>query len=326
MIRILLGCALLLTIGGSLSAGEGDGGYAAPWLQVPAGARPTAMGGAYLSISNDGSAPLFNPAGLADLQRPMFSSSYRAMTLGRRLGYVTAVSPVRGQSSLGAHWLYAGSGSVEARDADGYLEGHDISLSANQFTIVFAKRITNYLAGGVNLSYILIDLPELDANTVGFDFGMLLSVSQLFDRENRDQLPVQDLQVGVVARNFSKKFRYLSDKYNLRYTTSDIGTEQIDEVPIEFGLGVSGRILQRHLLLATDVRKNLEQNPEFHAGAEYFVTPEFMLRAGYSDKRLVAGTGYMFQIGKKALAIDYAFSTDKADEGSEHIFSFDLLF
>jgi hypothetical protein len=326
MSRLFLNCGLLLALAVGAWAGEGDGGYAAPWLQVPAGARPTAMGGAYLAISDDGSAPLFNPAGLARLQRPMFSSSYRAMSLGRRLGYVTAVSPVRGQSTLGVNWLYAGSGSVEARDADGYLEGHDISLNAHHFTIVFAKRLTDFLSGGVNLSYILIDMPELDANTVGFDFGMLLYVDQLFDREKRDQLPVQNLQVGIVARNFSKRFRFLSDKYNLSYTTTDIGTEQEDVVPIELGLGISGRLFQRHLLLAADVRKNEKQNPEFHTGGEYFLTPEFMLRAGYSDKRLVAGTGYLFQIGKNALAIDYAFSTDKVDEGSEHIFSFDLLF
>jgi hypothetical protein len=325
--RLFLGFGLLLlALAGSAWAGDGDGGYAAPWLQVSAGARPTAMGGAYLAISDDGSAPLFNPAGLARLKRPMFSSSYRAMTLGRRLGYVTTMFPVRGRATLGVHWLYAGTGSVEARDADGYVEGHDISLSANHFTIVFAKQLTNYLAGGANLSYVLIDMSELDANTVGFDFGMLLYVDQLFSREKREQLPIQDLQVGIVARNFSKRFRFLSDKYNLSYTTSGIGSEQEDIVPIEYGLGVSGRILQRHLLLAADARKNEKQNPEFHAGAEYFLTPEFMLRAGYSDKRLVAGTGYLFQIGKKALAIDYAFSTDKVDEGSEHIFSFDLLF
>jgi hypothetical protein len=31
-------------------------------------------------------------------------------------------------------------------------------------------------------------------------------------------------------------------------------------------------------------------------------------------------------LGNRLLGIDYAFSTDKADEGSEHIFSFDLMF
>ena len=34
----------------------------------------------------------------------------------------------------------------------------------------------------------------------------------------------------------------------------------------------------------------------------------------------------MFKFGERALAIDYAFSSDKVDEGSDHIFSFDLLF
>ena len=326
MIRSICYLGLCLLVAGVACAKDGDGGYAAPWLQVPIGARPTAMGGAYLGISDDGAAPLFNPAGLAKLKRPMFSSSYRAMTLDRKLGYVTAISPVRGQSALGVHWLYAGSGAVAARDADGYLLGHDISMNAHNIAIVFAKELTPYLSAGVNMSYILIDMPELNANSVGFDFGAMLYIEQLFSREDRDVLPIRDLQVGVVAKNFAKQFKFTSEKYNMKYTTTETGTEQDDKAPIEVGLGASGRLLDRRLVLATDVVKTQYQSLRLHAGAEYFVTEEFMLRGGYSDKRLTAGTGYLFTLGKKGLAIDYAFSTDKADEGSEHIFSFDLLF
>lgn len=326
MIRSICYLGLCLLVAGVAFGKDGDGGYAAPWLQVPIGARPTAMGGAYLGISDDGAAPLFNPAGLAKLQRPMFSSSYRAMTLDRKLGYVAALSPVRGQSTLGVHWLYAGSGSVAARDGDGYLTGHDISLNAHNIAIVFAKQLTPYLSAGVNMNYILIDMPELDANSVGFDFGAMFYFEQLFSRENRDVLPIRDLQVGVVAKNFGKKFKFISDKYNMKYTTSETGTEQEDKTPIEMGLGASGRLLNRRLVLATDVVKTQNQSLRLHAGSEYFVTEQFMLRGGYSDKRLTAGTGYLFKLGQKGLAIDYAFSTDKADEGSEHIFSFDLLF
>ena len=36
---------------------EADGGTAGAFLQIPTGARPTAMGGAYISISDDGAAP-----------------------------------------------------------------------------------------------------------------------------------------------------------------------------------------------------------------------------------------------------------------------------
>ena len=91
-------------------------------------------------------------------------------------------------------------------------------------------------------------------------------------------------------------------------------------------LGASARFLNKKLLVASDVLKNEKQAAEFHAGAEYYLVPEFALRTGYGDGRFTAGTGYMFKFSGHFLAVDYAFSTDKADEGSEHIFSFDLLF
>jgi hypothetical protein len=310
----------------SLFAADGDGGYAAPWLQVSAGARPTAMGGAYIAISDDGAGPLFNPAGLSRLARPMVSSSYRAMKLGRKFGYITALSPVRGQATLGLQYLYAGSGSVDARDADGYLTGHELSLDAHQIIIVFAKQVLPYFSFGANMNYILIDMAELDANSVGFDFGLMLDVEQLFDRERRDFLPVRDIRIGLTLKNFSKTFKWTSDAYDALYSSSGISSIQEDKVPHEYGLGISARFFERKLLTAFDIKKNTKQGTALHAGTEYFLRPEFMLRGGYSDGRLVAGTGYVFQMGNNSLAIDYAFSTDKADEGFEHIFSFDLLF
>jgi hypothetical protein len=327
MFRLICSClGICIVLAGAVSAETGDGGYAAPWLQVPIGARPAAMGGAYIGISDDGAGPLYNPAGVVRLKRPMFSSSYRVMTLDRTLGYVTAMSPVRGQATLGVHWLYSGSGKVQARDGDGYLLDHDMALNSHNIAIVFAKMMTSYLAVGANLDYILVDMAELGANSVGFDFGAMIYVEQLVDREKRESLPIRDLQIGLIARNFNKKFDFISDDYNAKYTTTSGGTEQKDNVPVELGLGISGRLLDRRLVLASDVRKVNHESAKLHAGAEYFLTQEFMLRAGYSDTRLTAGTGYLFKMGKNALSIDYAFSTDKADEGSEHIFSFDLLF
>jgi hypothetical protein len=320
----IIGILTVLAVG--VSGGEGDGGYGGPWLDVPAGARPTAMGGTYLAISDDGAAPLFNPAGLAKLQRSMVSSSYRTMSMGRQLGYLTAVTPVRGQSCLGVHWLYAGSGSVEARDSDGYLTGHDIDMNSHQLAIIFAKSFEQYFSIGVNINYLISRISELSASTVGFDFGAMLYVEQLFDREDRDRLPVRDIQIGITAKNFSKEIRWTSEKYDLLYTTDDFPAAQKDKVPIELGLGVSARWLDRKLLTAVDVYKNDKQDVRFHTGAEYFVKPEFMLRAGLADGSLTAGTGYIFGMGKRSLAIDYAFSTDRVGEGSEHIFSFDLLF
>ncbi len=319
--------ATLLIFAGASLAGDGDGGYAGAFFQVPIGARPTSMGGAYLAVSNDGAAPLYNPAGLADLRRPIFASSYRMMKLDRQLTYATLMFPIRGNSALGVHWLFAGSGDVERRNYDGDLTGGTISQNNHAGSIIFAKRFENVFSAGIKLSYLHSTFAEMTAYSVGVDVGAMLYFDWLFGRERVGTLPVDDMQLGLTLKHLDASYLWNNENYVFKYVgANQPGSEQEDKIPTEIGIGLSGRLLQRKLLLATDLIKNSEQGAMLHAGAEYFIKPEFALRAGFSDGRLAAGTGYIFNIANQVLAIDYAFSTDKADEGSEHIFSFDLLF
>lgn len=319
---------LIAVFGLSLTttAADGDGGYANSFQQLPLGARPTALGGAYRAVSDDGAGMLFNPAGLTSLSGPLLTSAYRVMKLDRSLGYVGAITPVKGDAILGAQWLFAGSGKVQARDSDGRSLGRDLYLNTNVFSVVFAKRFEEQFSLGVNLSYADARMPEISANTIGVDFGAMLHVDYLFDREQRLTMPVQAIQVGLAVRNLQKLYKWNSEKYNLRFTTDGVGIVQEDRVPVEIGLGASARFFKRNLLVAADFAKNAEQAASAAIGAEYQLIPDLMLRGGYGQSRLSAGAGFLFRLGKQTLAVDYAFSTDRADEGSEHLFSFDLLF
>jgi len=314
--------ALLLLISSSVGAVEADGGYAGAFMQVPIGARPTAMGGAYLAIADDGAGPLYNPAGVAGLQSTLFASSYRTLRLDRRLGYVTFLYPAKERAVIGINWLYAGSGSVATRNKDGDLLGNEISNNSHDIGIVFAKQFQNTVSAGVKLSYLQSSLDELTAFSIGVDFGLMIHVSQFLNRERRDLVPVQNIQVGITLKNLAAKYRWDTGDIS----GNSLGVIQDDKVPVEFGLGVSARFLNRKLILSAAGTKNVEQSINMRGGAEYFLYPEFALRSGYSDGRFAAGTGYVISAGDHAIAIDYAFSTDKAGEGSEHIFSFDVLF
>ena len=316
----------LLGLAGLLSAEEADGGYAGAFMQVPIGARPAAMGGAYLSLSDDPAGVMYNPAGLNMIQNTVFGTSFRTMTLDRTLGYAALIFPVRGEAALGVHWLYAGSGKVEARDTDGYTLGHDFYMNSHDFSVVFAKRFEKWLSLGTKINYYSSNIPEVSAFSVGFDFGAVIYVDQFTRRDLRENLKLQDTRIGVTVKYIGIKYPWVSDNYELLYGTSDAGYEQDDDVPVEFGLGASSRILDRKLLVAMDGIKNTKQGAEFHFGSEYTLHEQFALRAGWGDGRLAAGAGFKFLIGDKPLKIDYAFSADKAGEGSEHIFSFDWSF
>ncbi len=309
------------------AAADGDGGYAGSFLQVPIGARPAAMGGAYLALSDDGSGPLYNPAGTANLQKKLFTSSYRVMKLDRTLAYTSILFPAKGNSVIGVNWLYAGSGSVEARDGFGQPLGHSVSLNTHDFGVLFAKRFEDVVSAGLKLNYYHADFTEISSGSVGIDFGLMLYVDQFFDRERRDLMPVQNIQIGATVKNLGSRFVWNNGKYLYRYQGPNVpASVQADDIPVEFGLGASARFFQQRLTLAADFLKDTKSAAEFHAGAEYLYMKRAALRTGISDGMLTIGGGYIFQFAKKALAIDYAFSSDKAGEGAEHIFSFDLLF
>jgi len=311
-----------------VSAGDGDGGYAGAFFQVPIGARPTAMGGAYRSLSDDGAGPLFNPAGAALVKKPIFGSSYRTMKFGRRLGYASVLVPTANRSTLGLNWLYSGSGGVERRNYDGDALGDELTMHQNAFGLVFAVRFEEFLSLGVKGNYLTARFAEMDVYSVGIDVGAMLFIDQLLSPRRDLPWPVQDVRVGVTVKYIDAKFNWNNEKYILRYVDgeSGVGTEQEDVVPMEFGLGISGRLMQKKLVVAADISKNDKQGVEFHLGSEYFFKPEVVVRAGYGKGRLAFGGGYLFTVGSMGLALDYAFSLERAGEGSEHIFSFDLLF
>ena len=322
----LLAVATTICLTGTIRAEDGDGGYAGAFLQVPVGARPTAMGGAYLGISDDGAGVLYNPAGIAVIRKPVFATSYRAMKLDRQLGYVTVLFPAKGYSTVGVHWLYAGVGDVEGRDSDGALTGNVLSMNNHVFSLLFAKRFVPLFSAGLKASYQHSQFAEMTAYCVSFDLGLMFYLDQLVNRERRDLMPVQDIRAGLVIKHMEAKYIWNNEDYLLRYTEGNqFGVEQEDKVPTVIGLGGSARFFERKLLVAADMRKNAEQDLAFHGGLEYTLIPEAALRGGYSDGRFTAGAGYLFKMGRHTLAVDYAFSTDRADEGSEHIFSFDLL-
>lgn len=318
--------AACLVLPAALMAGDGDGGYAGSFLSVPIGARPVGMGGAYIAVANDGAGAFYNPAGLANIKQSMLASSYRTMDFDRKLGYVGFMIPTQGNSALGFNWLYAGSGSVEARNSDGDLLGYDISENNHAISAVFAKRFEKLFSVGFRGSYLHNEFADMSSFSVKFDLGVMLYLSQLFAREVRDMMFVQDLQAGLVVRNLGAVYRWNNEDYYSAHSLDVFGSDQEDKIPLEVGLGVSGRFLERKLLVANDLLVVEHQGLKLHAGAEYFVRPEFSVRTGYSDESFTAGAGFILKLGEKNLAIDYAFSTDRVGEGSEHIFSFDLLF
>jgi hypothetical protein len=294
-----------------------DGGYAGAFLKLAVEARPAAMGGAYVAVSDDAAGQLYNPGGLASITDEAFSSSYRAMKMGRSLGFLSLVFPTRRESAMGLSWQYVGYGEVEGRGEDSDPTGKMISSSEHAFGVAFSKRFIPSLSIGMKLNYFHKEVADLSSGSIGVDLGLLLFVDSLFEYGTMEDMPVSDIRFGFASRNIAAEYLW-------EEAAEGLTPSQSDEFPVVVAFGASCRTLQRSLLLAVDFEKNSKQDAVFRFGGEYNMENKFFIRAGLNDGTITAGAGFMFNIQEMMLAINYAFSDEQVGEGSDHIFTIDL--
>ena len=338
MKKTVIFISLLLLIGSAALKAETQGGFAGSFLDMPVDARTAAMGGAFNAVSDDGAAMLYNPAGIQTTTDKVFTSSYRAMKLDRKLGFISLILPTHGESSLGFSWIYAGYGDVDKRNINGQLTGESISSNEHDFAVSFAKRFLPYLAVGTRLNYYTKSMGDLNASSVGVNIGGLLYVDSLFRYGEMEDKFITDITAGLVLKNFAAKYPWESQSTGLAATQSD-------KFPISLGIGGSFKTLKRKLLIASDFEVQVKTvewdvsssegtttNKETYTdafvrvGGEYKVMDKLLLRTGLNNGTFTAGAGFLFKLSSSTLQFNYAFSSDKADEGEDHVVTLGIRF
>src|SRR5689334_13461173 len=122
-----LAAVFLLFSSSTLVASAGSQG--ASFLQIPVGAGPAAMGGAYSALAADAYAPVWNPAGLGFLNSTQLAGqhlSYLESINYEHIGFVTPLGLSDGlprYGSIGVTAQYLGSGTIPGRNEDGVFSG-----------------------------------------------------------------------------------------------------------------------------------------------------------------------------------------------------------
>jgi len=330
-IYLIILCLPLLSL-----AEVGTGGYAGAYMKLSVEPRPAAVGGAYIAISDDAAGQLYNPAGVSAIRHSVFTSSYRAMTLDRSMGFVSILMPTRNKSALGLSWQYVGSGSVDIRNNDGDNMGTSMSSNEHIFSITFSKQFTPFLGLGSKLQYLLKDgfssggtatkrnfdvIYDNSASSIGINLGALLFVDSLFEYGTMEAKPFNDIKVGLVFNNLAAEYKWSSND------NPNLSSAPADKFPYIVTGGVSFKTFQRNLLVALDLEKVEKRAISVKFGGEYRYNNKFALRTGLDDGIITAGLGYQFDLGENnILEFDYAFSSARVEEGSDHLFGFHFKF
>ena len=271
------------------------------FLHLPTNARSAALAGIMNGPQNNTVSALFNnPANLVDVEN--IDADFTQITYVAGINYMTAAVG----KSLGATGTFAVY-FANLRTADMYRTENSLdantgitvrSADLGTFTagdlmmgVSFARRITDRLSVGGNVSRIEEDLADLKVSNTNFDFGLFYETG------------FNSLRVSMVARNFGPdaEFTGFTDLY---------GLPQSVRMPVNFRVGVGYDFGENLSAFAEGVHPN--DGPErFHLAAEYKVMGMLALRGGYKmgydEQGLTFGGGVDFNMGNMNGRVDYAY-------------------
>lgn len=289
---ILPGAAILALTCSSALCGTG-----LTLLKVESGARPAAMGEAFVSISGDPLSQHYNPAGTPGADGgPDFSAYLGHTAYWQNITFETGFVTLRhGKVSYSFGVRLAQVNDIEARgdvasvDPLFLFESRDVSL---KFGVAYP--FTDKLSLGVGAGWIIEKISFYKSAAFNIDLGARYAYSD-------------KLALG---------FSLTSLGQNIRLDTTDIS------LPTTIRGGASYQM--RDFLLSAD-GVHVDENFHAHFGAEYTRIERLALRAGfqsgYDSKNFTAGAGF----SDKNLRIDYAFIPYQDNLGTTHQFGLNIF-
>lgn len=295
------------------------GTTAAPFLKIEYGARPVAMGGAFVALANDPSGIYYNPAGIAEIRTAHFMGGYTVWFADLTYNYATFILPTqRVNFALWGSFLYSDEIEVTTvEDPEG--TGQEFSYVDGLLGITVSAFLSDRLSIGISGKYIQQKLFNESASTFALDVGSIL------------RTPLKGARLGMCLANYGGRMQLFGNDLIVQtdpwpeYTGNPevearLTTESFP-LPLAFKLGVALDVFGpgeafansdiHRVTLAVDGIHPNDGEEKLQVGLEYGLYNTLFLRGGYKfnydTQEYTAGTGMRFSIGQRTFAFDYAY-------------------
>ena len=293
---VVVGCLACFPSGAFAAAGT----ESASFLDIPIGAGPAALGGAYTALATDLYAPVWNPAGLGFLNSTQLGGehlSYLESIHYEHLGFVTQFKSGAG---LGVSAQYLGSGDIPGADLGGTVQP-SYSSYFGSYNLAYGQKVWDKLSVGLTGKLINAKIADVTSTAYAADLGALYKVGE-------------HATLAATLTNLGSKLKFLNDNSSLPVAGHVAGAYAPDS----------------HWLASLEGVFPKSGSPSAHVGIQWQPMDLIAIRAGYktdTTKALSAMAGMTVGAGIKVWGQEMAYAwVPYGDLGDTQYFSLVLRF
>lgn len=311
---LVLVAAMLFWATGTVAQNPNLGSSGAKFLQIPVGARPAAMGGAYVGFSDDATSVFWNPAGLVHVNADAVHFSYLRWFDAFDVNAVSIVHNAGDIGSVAASVVVVSMDKVEITTETSpngtgrYYDAQDLALG-----ISYARWLTDRFSFGITAKYAYERIWNESADAIAFDIG------------TQYRIDFQNLTIAMCMTNFGGDPRFDGPDLNITHTQNRdfpitrLAPARLEadpySLPLHFQVGVGIDILQVEFMkvrAALDAAHPNDNRERINAGMEATFFDRLFLRGGYKynydDEKYAFGIGANVPFAGSLATFDYAYS------------------
>jgi hypothetical protein len=296
--RVLLFAFFILYF--ALPVHAASGTEAASFLDIPVGAGPAALGGAYSALATDAYAPTWNPGALGFVDSTQLSGQHLSYLESIDYEYFSFVRPLHSGGTWGGAVQYLGSGNITGTDNSGNSTG-DFSSHYAAYALSYGHSLGEKLSLGFTGKVIDAKIAAVSAHAFAGDLGSFYKLND-------------DFSLAAVLTNVGTKLTFLDDGGSL---------------PLAFKLGAAYKP-NADWTLSTEGEYDQTGLLSGHAGLEWRPVSMIAIRAGYrtdTTQELGAFAGFSTGLGLNLWGQEFAYAwVPYGDLGNTQYFSLLIRF
>jgi hypothetical protein len=242
---------------------EGVGTTSAAFVKLGSGARPEAMGEAYVAASDDASGIAFNPAGMSQMLAGELDMTHTEWFQGLRYEDISAAFSLGDGGMIGTTFNFLSIPSITrtqqiANTSDpslNYISTGTFNPDDMTFGLAYSRPITGGLMGGLNFKVLSQSIDSDSTMGIAVDLGALYEFSSL-----------KGLGLGLSVQNIGTPITLHQEAFAL---------------PLIGRLGASYHAMDDRLLLLLEGDLPCDVAPVLSLGLEYNFSDRFYPRLGY---------------------------------------------